>query len=119
MGFKTLAIEKRSSEVWQILGAVRTEFTKYDVVVRRISKQLTTASSSVDTLLTRTRAVTRKLNSVDSAPDDMTAEKLLGLNNTESAEDFIDEEDVAPIGIQLPPAVIEAVERDASLPEVE
>jgi DNA recombination protein RmuC len=116
MGFKTLAIEKRSSEVWQVLGAVRTEFAKYDEVVKKISKQLTTASSSVDTLLTRTRAVTRKLKSVDSAPDDMTAAKLLDLNNT---DDSFDEDDVNPPGIQIPAALIEIVEREAGAIEAE
>jgi DNA recombination protein RmuC len=89
MGFRTLAIEKRSSEVWQVLGAVRTEFSKYDEVVRKISTQLTTASSSVDKLMTRTRVMTRTLKSVDSAPDDETAAKLLGLGG--EGEDQNDE----------------------------
>ncbi len=55
MGFRSLAIEKRSSEVWQILGAVKNEFGKYNEVVDRLSKQLTTAARSVESLGKRTR----------------------------------------------------------------
>ncbi|MCK1367234.1 DNA recombination protein RmuC [Bradyrhizobium sp. 62] len=69
MGFKTLAIEKRSSEVWQVLGAVRTEFGRYDKVVQNLSRQLGTASNSVEELKRRTRAVNKTLTSVESAPD--------------------------------------------------
>jgi DNA recombination protein RmuC len=121
MGFKTLAIEKRSSEVWQILGAVRTEFTKYDEVVKKISKQLTTASSSVDNLLTRTRAVTRKLRGVDSAPDDITAANLLGLTNTGSddIENTLDEDEFAASEINIPATLIEAEEELPSSPKPE
>jgi DNA recombination protein RmuC len=55
MGFRSLAIEKRSSEVWQILGAVRGEFGKYNEVVDKLSKQLSTAAKSVENLGMRTR----------------------------------------------------------------
>lgn len=77
MGFRSLAIETRSAEVWQILGAVRTEFGKYNEVVDRLSKQLTTAAKSVETLGLRTRAMNRKLRDVEKLPDD-TAQTLLG-----------------------------------------
>jgi len=77
MGFRSLAIEKRSSEVWHILGAVKTEFGKYNEVVDRLSKQLSTAAKSVESLGMRTRAMSRKLRDVEKLPDD-TAEIVLG-----------------------------------------
>lgn len=77
MGFRSLAIEKRSSEVWQILGAVRGEFVKYNEVVDKLSKQLNTAAKSVEGLGIRTRAMNRKLRDVETLPE-ATAEILLG-----------------------------------------
>jgi len=77
MGFRSLALEKRSSEVWQILGAVHTEFEKYNDVVDKLSKQLSTTATSVEALRTRTRAMNRKLFDVEKLPDDA-ASLLLG-----------------------------------------
>jgi len=88
MGFRSLAIEKRSSEVWQVLGAVRGEFGRYNEVVDRLSKQLTTAAKSVETLGMRTRAMNRKLRDVETLPE-ATAAILLGpavLDEEESEE---------------------------------
>jgi DNA recombination protein RmuC len=85
MGFRSLALQKRSSEVWQLLGAIKTEFERYGNVVNTLSKQLTTASTSVESLGRRTRAMSRKLKGVETLPDDKTAESLLGF----SADDFI------------------------------
>ena len=69
MGFRSLAIEKRSSDVWKILGAVRAEFGKYNEVVDRLAKQLNTAAKSVETLGVRTRAMTRQLRDVEVLPE--------------------------------------------------
>ena len=77
MGFRSLAIGKRSSEVWHILGAVRNEFGKYNEVVDRLSKQLNTAAKSVENLGMRTRAMSRKLRDVEKLPDE-TAQIVLG-----------------------------------------
>jgi DNA recombination protein RmuC len=77
MGFRSLAIEKRSSEVWQILGAVKNEFGKYGVVVDSLSRQLNTAAKSVESLGVRTRAMSRKLRDVEKLPDDA-AQIILG-----------------------------------------
>ncbi len=77
MGFRSLAIEKRSSEVWHILGAVKNEFGNYNEVVDRLSKQLTTAAKSVESLGVRTRAMNRKLRDVEKLPDE-TAQIVLG-----------------------------------------
>jgi DNA recombination protein RmuC len=79
MGFRALALQKRSSEVWQLLGAIKTEFDKYGNVVIALSKQLTTASNSVENLGRRTRAMSRKLKDVESLSDQQSAENLLGL----------------------------------------
>lgn len=65
-GFKTLAIERRSAEVWEILGAVKTEFSKFGTVLESAQKRITQANSDLDKLIgTRTRAIVRKLGSVE------------------------------------------------------
>ena len=77
MGFRTLAIQKRSSEVWQILGAVKTEFEKFGDILDRSQQKLRQVNDELDTLIgTRTRAINRKLKDVErlDAPE---AEKLL------------------------------------------
>jgi DNA recombination protein RmuC len=86
MGFRSLALQKRSSEVWQLLGAIKTEFDKYGTVVTALSRQLTTASNSVENLGKRTRAMSRKLKDVELLSDHQAAEKLLGL----SADEIVD-----------------------------
>lgn len=91
MGFRSLAIEKRSSEVWQILGAVSNEFGRYNEVVEKLSKQLNTAAKSVESLGIRTRAMNRKLRDVEKLPDD-TAQTLLGPAFAEM-EDAAEEDD--------------------------
>ncbi|TPW75797.1 DNA recombination protein RmuC [Schumannella soli] len=68
MGFRTLAIEKRSSEVWQILAAAKAEFQKYGQVWSKLEKQLQTAQNTVQEAGRRTRAVERKLRVVESLP---------------------------------------------------
>ena len=76
MGFKTLAIQKRSNEVWQILGEAKTEFEKYGTWIERLRKNLEQANKTLDEADTRTRAVNRKLRSVetDSLPSSNTAD---------------------------------------------
>jgi DNA recombination protein RmuC len=69
MGFRTLAIEKRSSEVWQVLGAVKTEFGKFGDVLARTKAQLQTAANSIDAAETRTRQIERKLRDVEALPE--------------------------------------------------
>ena len=77
MGFRTLAIEKRSSEVWEVLAAVKTEFGKFGDVLAKVKKQLATASNTIDSTEVRTRAMERKLKSVEQLPQD-DASKVLG-----------------------------------------
>lgn len=66
MGFRSVAIEKRSSEVWQVLSAAKAEFNKYGTVWEKLGKQLQTAQSTVNEAGRRTRAVERKLRQVET-----------------------------------------------------
>lgn len=68
VGFQTLAIEKRAHEVWTVLGAVKTEFGKFGEVLDRVKRQLTTASNTIDQTAVRTRAMERRLRSVEQLP---------------------------------------------------
>ena len=84
MGFRTLAVEKRSSEVWQLLGAVKTEFGKFGDVLAKTKEQIDRASSTLGSAAVRTRAIERRLRDVQSLPE-TTSAQLLG-----------DDTDVAP-----------------------
>ena len=86
MGFRTLAIEKRSSEVWKVLSAVKTEFGKFGIVLDKVKKQLDTASKSIDQTGTRSRAIERKLNTVEQLPAGEDAGALLGLPKAKKEE---------------------------------
>jgi DNA recombination protein RmuC len=68
MGFRTLSIEKRSSEVWTILGAVKTEFGKFGVALEKVQKKLHEATNSIEDASRRSRAVERKLRSAEEMP---------------------------------------------------
>lgn len=65
MGFQTLAIEQRTSEVWRVLGAVKTEFGKFGAVLEKVKRQLSTATRSIDETGVRSRAMQRRLRSVE------------------------------------------------------
>lgn len=69
MGFRTLTIQKRSSEVWQILAAVKTEFGKYGEVLDSVKKKLQQATDTLDDVAVRKRAIDRRLRSVETLPD--------------------------------------------------
>ena len=90
MGFRTLAIEKRSHEVWTVLAAVKTEFGKFGEVLTKVKKQLHTASSTIDQTEVRTRAMARKLQAVEELPSGNSS-KLLELDQFEEP-DFPDDE---------------------------
>jgi DNA recombination protein RmuC len=71
MGFRTLALEKRSSEVWDLLGAVKTEFERFDTVLESTQKRLQMASDDLEKLVgVRTRAIERKLKNVEKMPSE-------------------------------------------------
>ncbi|MFC5743134.1 DNA recombination protein RmuC [Dyella tabacisoli] len=86
MGFRTLAIEKRSSEVWQLLAAVKTEFGKFGLVLDKTRKQLDTVRNSIDSAGQRTRAIERKLRDVETMPGQtspLLGDNLPGIENDE------------------------------------
>lgn len=85
MGFRTLAIEKRSSEVWQVLGAVKTEFGKFGDVLARTKSQLETVTRSIEAAEQRTRVMNRKLKQVEALPGEV-ANGLLGADGAETGE---------------------------------
>jgi len=68
MGFRTLAIEKRSSEVWNLLAAVKTEWTKYGDVLDAVQKKIHQASETIEKAKVRSRAVGRRLKDVQELP---------------------------------------------------
>ena len=70
MGFRTLAIQQRSGEVWKLLGEVKTQFGKYSQVLDVIRKRLEQATQTVDDAAVRTRVIERKLKSVESAGEE-------------------------------------------------
>ena len=69
MGFRTLAIEKRSSEVWSVLGAVKTEFGKFGDLLDKTNKKLQEATNVIDTATKKTRTIERKLKDVQELPE--------------------------------------------------
>jgi DNA recombination protein RmuC len=79
MGFRTLALEKRSVEVWEVLGAVKTEFAKFGDVLAKTKKKLDEASRTIDAAEVRTRAMARSLRGVEAMPDARAQALLPGL----------------------------------------
>jgi DNA recombination protein RmuC len=78
MGFRTLALEKRSAEVWEVLGAVKTEFGKFGDVLARTRKKLEEATNTIDQAQTRTNVMTRRLKSVEALPEARVLQLLPG-----------------------------------------
>ncbi len=70
MGFRTLALEQRSTEVWKILGGVKTEFARFGEVLEKTRRKLQEASSSIESAEVRTRAMARQLRSVEGLTDE-------------------------------------------------
>jgi DNA recombination protein RmuC len=85
MGFRTLALEKRSAEVWEVLGAVKTEFAKFGTVLARVKDQTQTVLKTIDQAETRTRQMTRALKGVESLPDERASVLLPGSAADEEA----------------------------------
>ena len=85
MGFRTLALEKRSSEVWQVLGAVKTEFGKFGDVLARVKSQTQTVLNTLDSAETRSRAMGRALKAVEALPQEQ-ASALLPLDPNDTGD---------------------------------
>jgi DNA recombination protein RmuC len=89
MGFRTLAIEKRSNDVWTTLGAVKTEFSKFGNLLEKAKKNIDSASATIEQLQgTRTKAIKRKLREVEALPTDQAAALLPDMGE----EGILDEE---------------------------
>lgn len=87
MGFRTLSLQKRSSEVWSLLGAVKTEFDKFGGLLERAQKNIAAAGENIDTLLgTRTNAIRRRLKNVDSLSNEEVKNVLPELGATDDGE---------------------------------
>ena len=87
MGFRTLAIQKRTSEVWGVLGAVKTEFGKFGGMLEKVQKNLQSAGDQLEEVMgKRTRAIERKLRQVEALPVEDSSKML-------SLDEFVDEED--------------------------
>ena len=91
MGFRTLAIEKRSSEVWNLLSAVKTEWTKYGDVLTKVQKKIHEASDTIEQAQTRTRVIGRKLKDVQELPAVEAKAVLMMENGNGRAEDETEE----------------------------
>lgn len=91
VGFQTLAIEKRASEVWTVLGAVKTEFGKFGDFLHKVKRQVDTVSKTLDESATRTRAMERKLRTVEQLPADQ-AQAILALSEAEPSSTEDDDE---------------------------
>jgi DNA recombination protein RmuC len=76
MGFRTLAIERRSSEVWELLGAVKTQFSKFGDILEKTQKKLQEASNTIETASRKSRTIERKLRSVEELPLDKSSSIL-------------------------------------------
>jgi DNA recombination protein RmuC len=87
MGFRTLAIEKRSGEVWNLLGAVKTEFGKFGTVLENTVKNLDAARNKFDDMGKRSRAIERKLKTVESLPEEQTVLLIEKTSDTDSDDD--------------------------------
>ena len=90
MGFRTLALEQRSSEVWQVLGAVKTEFSKFGDVLSATKLSLERAAKNIENAEVRSRQMARKLKSVEALPSEA-AQLLLGAAVADVSEEKIED----------------------------
>jgi DNA recombination protein RmuC len=86
MGFRTIALQQRSAEVWEVLGAVKTEFDKFGQALARVKSQTQTVLESIDKAQTRTRQMTRALKGVEALPETHAQQLLLGALDDDSID---------------------------------
>lgn len=100
MGFRTLAVEQRASEVWTVLGAVKTEFAKFGAVLDKVKRQLNVASQTIEETGVRTRAMERRLRDVEELPPGIAIEvlKLSGEIEIEADEETTEEKSEPEVG---------------------
>jgi DNA recombination protein RmuC len=85
LGFRTMAIEKRSDEVWHLLGEIKTDFARFAEMLEATRHRLEQAGESIDSAVSRTRTIRRKLSGLENLPED-----------TECPEPFLQNEDPEP-----------------------
>lgn len=83
MGFRTLAIQKETSKVWDLLGAVKTEFGKFGTVLQKTKEKLQSATSEIEKAETRSRQIEKKLTKVEALPESDSANKILEIDSEE------------------------------------
>jgi DNA recombination protein RmuC len=86
MGFRTLALEQQASEVWKVLGAVKTEFDRYGEWVARIKEQVQKAADTVDKADTRTKQMQRALKKVEALPENQSQALLPLADNGDDSD---------------------------------
>jgi DNA recombination protein RmuC len=96
MGFRTLAIQHRSSEVWKVLGAVKTEFGKFGVVLEKVQRKLHAVTREMDQAEVRTRQIERKLRDVEEIPAPE-AQRLLAIDGIVVSDAGVDDEGVVDV----------------------
>src|SRR5579864_2229421 len=112
MGFRTLAIQKRSSEVWNLLAAVKTEWTKYGEVLEAVQKKLHQASDTIEKAKLRSRAIGRKLSDVQELPaDDAKALLPNRLLDDDSEVSGSDEAEDTVMRVPLSPDILPVVKK--------
>ncbi len=118
MGFRTLALEQRSAEVWEVLGAVKTEFGRFGQVLARTRKKLDEAGHSIDQAAVRTRAMQRQLKDVEALPESSLPPLLAALAGSEAGEgDDVDDPGDTPPAQRRDAAapVADAARREAAV----
>jgi DNA recombination protein RmuC len=90
MGFRTLAIQKRSSEVWELLGAVKTEFGKFGDVLEKTQKKLESTITEISNAGKRSRAIERKLKTVEALPEEKSVKLIGETAEIEPEDDFLE-----------------------------
>ncbi len=103
MGFRTLALEQRSAEVWEVLGAVKTEFGKFGAVLAKTKKKIDEAGSAIEQAATRTRVMTRQLRSVETLPEHRSQSLLpgAGAGDDSDAADAADADADADVDVDV------------------
>ena len=96
MGFRTLALEKRSAEVWEVLGAVKTEFGKFGEVLAKTKKKLDEASNTINQAEVRTRAMERQLRTVEALPTSPTTGLLDVPEPDNDSDDEVEDDQPVP-----------------------
>jgi DNA recombination protein RmuC len=98
MGFRTLAIEQRSEEVWRLLGAVKTDFITFGDLLAKTKKQLDTVSNTLGDAEVRTRAIQRRLRVVEALPEGEAAQLL-----SDGQSSVIDVDSNLELDLETPP----------------